>query len=216
MNFSAIKNSLWLLEYCGVVGTKTYAYFLRTLDKAVRELWKGSITESQFVDGLADLLSQQMRRAWNEGMRENGLDPKKDMTPEWEEELQDLIADQFSYVDGYASEIVSASKKDGVTVDAFRARVEMWANNYTSTVNTAQIVTASAKDRFKWVVGPTEHCGTCAALDGVVATAEKWNELRRRGIEPQGDKLECGGWKCQCRYEPTNEPLSDLSVFDGV
>ena len=194
---------------------KTYEYFLRTLDTSVRNLWNGKISESQFVDGLAGLLEQQMRRAWNEGMRENGLDPTKDMTDQWEQIYQGLVTEQFQYVDQYAADIVAARSREGASIDPFRARVSMWAYNYTSTVNTSKIVTASPEDRFIWKLGRTEqHCETCAALNGVVATAKDWDALRSKGIEPQGDNLMCGGWNCDCTVEITDKPLTKGGIPD--
>jgi hypothetical protein len=85
----------------------------------------------------------------------------------------------------------------------------MWANNYTSTVNTARIVTAEPDDKYIWKLGATEkHCETCGALAGVVARAKDWEELFAQGIEPQGDKLMCGGWQCDCEVIITDEPLT--------
>lgn len=194
------------------VGIKTYDHFLRVLDKSVRDLYNGEITSDEFIDGLAALLEQQMRRAWNEGMRDNNLDPQKDMTPEWEEHYQELVSEQYGYVDAYAADIVAAGAAQS-GLEAVRARAEMWANNYTSTVNTARIVTASPDDRFIWNLGATEeHCETCGALAGVVATAEQWRVLFAQGIEPQGDKLMCGGWQCDCEVVITDEPLTDGGI----
>jgi hypothetical protein len=190
------------------VGIKTYEHFLRVLDGAVRDLYNSKMGEAEFVDKLAGLLEQQMRRAWNEGMRDNGLDPDKDMLPEWEQVYQDLVAEQFGYVDQYAADIVEAAQ-NGASIDGLRARAEMWANNYTSTVNTARIVTAAEDDHFIWKLGATEkHCETCGALAGVVARAKDWEELFSQGIEPQGDKLMCGGWQCDCEVIITDEPLT--------
>ena len=191
------------------VSAKTYGFFLRSLSASVRALWAGRIEQGEFVDGLADLLEQQMRRAWNEGMRDNGLNPQKDMTDEWEAIFQELVAEQFGYVDAYATAIVEGRETEGATVDQFISRAEMWANNYTSTVNTSRIVTAAKDARYTWRLGQTEkHCETCAALNGVVALASAWDELRASGIEPQGDKLICGGWNCDCELVITDEALT--------
>ena len=205
----AMKSIQAAIDYLGAWNIKTYDFFLRTLSASVRALWSDRVSEAEFVDRLADLLGQQMRRAWNEGMRDNGLDPAKDMTDEWESILQDLIAEQFGYVDAFAADIVAARGLEGATVDPFIIRADMWANNYTSTVNTSRIVTAAKDARFVWRLGATEqHCETCAGLSGVVALASDWDELRGRGIEPQGDSLRCGGWNCDCMLEITDDDLT--------
>jgi hypothetical protein len=86
---------------------KTYAFFQRVLSRDVRALYADRITRAEFVDGLADLLEQQMRRAWNEGMRANGRDPARDMTDEWESIFQELVVEQFALVEQFADAIVN-------------------------------------------------------------------------------------------------------------
>lgn len=187
---------------------KTYAFFQRVLSRDVRALYADKITRAEFVDGLADLLEQQMRRAWNEGMRANGRDPARDMTDEWESIFQELVVEQFAFVEQFADAIVNGRLAE-LGVDQFVARADLWANNYTSTVNTATLVTGFADAGYAWRLGRTEeHCETCAALNGIVATAEQWLEQAQAGIEPQGDALICGGWRCDCRIEITDEPLT--------
>jgi hypothetical protein len=211
MNYNAVilEAVKLTIDYLGAWGWKTYEFFLRSLSASVRALWAGNITEAVFIDKLASLLEQQMRRAWNEGMRDNGLDPARDMKPEWEQAYQELVAEQFGYVDQFAADIVEARKVPGASIDPFIIRAELWANNYTSTVNTARVVTAAKDARYVWRLGATEeHCETCAALNGVVALASDWDKLRARGIEPQGDKLMCGGWNCDCMLELTDDDLT--------
>lgn len=68
---------------------------------------------------------------------------------------------------------------------------------------------AQEQQRFTWRLGLTEqHCTTCAGLDGVTLTAAEWQQL---GHRPQGDTLECGGWYCDCRREPTNKASDGLA-----
>ncbi|MFQ5434614.1 MAG: phage portal protein [Anaerolineae bacterium] len=69
---------------------------------------------------------------------------------------------------------------------------------------------APKQPRFIWVLGNTlEHCDDCLRLAKQVHTAEEW---RRAGIQPQSPDLECGGWNCDCRLDPTDAP-SDGMVF---
>ena len=43
-------------------------------------------------------------------MRENDLDPQRDMKPEWEAVLQDAIAGQLDYVEPFADAILAAKE----------------------------------------------------------------------------------------------------------
>lgn len=51
---------------------------------------------------------------------------------------------------------------------------------------------------LQWQLGNTEkHCNTCARFAGVIKTPAEW---RATGYAPRGRNLECGGFKCDCRY----------------
>jgi hypothetical protein len=66
---------------------------------------------------------------------------------------------------------------------------------------------ACGDGKFKWVLGPTEHCTTCAKLEGLVKRGSWW----RDNVLPQNppnEKLECGGWRCQCNLEATDQRVS--------
>ena len=183
---------------------KTLDYFLRVLLAWVNDLYNGSTSEAEFVDRLAELIDQQLTRAWNEGMRANGLDPIQDMTEEYQQQLQDIIASEYSYVDQFARDIAAHSG----TLPQFQSRAQLWANRYNDVVNQSKLATADGKDRYEWVYGDTDHCETCASLNGLVATAKEWDIS---GFKPQSapnDMLTCGGWKCQCRLEPTDKRRS--------
>lgn len=58
--------------------------------------------------------------------------------------------------------------------------------------------------RYIWLYDPRkEHCSDCAKLNGTVLTANEW---KRTGIEPQSPALQCGGWRCGCRLQQTDQP----------
>jgi hypothetical protein len=140
-------------------------------------------------------------------MRENELDPQEDMTEEWEAELQAIIDEEFNFVEQFINDIVSRSRNDE-GLDALLTRVPLWANRYNDVVNQSKIITASKGQKLEWVYGDTEHCATCAALNGIVAYATEWEES---GFHPQGppnDLLSCGGWRCQCELRPTDRRRS--------
>jgi hypothetical protein len=187
---------------------KTYDYFLFALNQSVGDLYNGKITEDDFSGNLADLLEQQLRRAWNEGMRANDLDPATDMTDEWEAIYQEAVLAQYEYIEQFAADIAQGAE-DGAGSAQFKARAASWANRYNDMVSTSTLETADKKDRLIWEMGATEqHCVTCSSLNGIIAWAEEW-EIS--GFHPQGaqnDLLSCGGWKCDCRLSPTDRRRS--------
>ena len=202
---------------------KTYGHYLRVMSQAVARLYRGEISAGEFIDIMADVIPQQLTRAWNEGMRENGLDPAEEMTPEWRDQLEGIILSEFDYVDNFAAEIL-AGARDEVGVERFTQRAELWANRYNDVVNEAKLATADAKDKYIWVYGDTDHCSTCESLNGIVATAREWEQSGFHPQSPPNPLLICGGWKCGCSLQSTDkrrtanalEVLMDLATGQNV
>jgi len=190
---------------------KTEGYYARVLDRAVRDLYAGEMNEGEFIDEQIRLIEEQFRRAWNEGMRNVGLDPEKDLTDEWEMVLLEQIDKEQEFILDYADAIIEA-REAAAPIDPLRGRVDLWVNRYPEMTHLAEI-TCGGESRLLWRLGATEeHCNTCYTLDGTVATAEEWEAS---GYHPQGapnDKLECGGWRCDCSLEPTDEPATEGGI----
>ena len=167
-----------------------------------------------FVDNMASEIENQYHRAWNEGARELGVDPS-DMTQEDLDQLQIQIGSETELITGVAGDIENFKAEGGHTDaefnSAFRNRAFMWSNRYSAIMDQARTYFGSMQ-KFEWVMGPTEqHCHTgdngrpgvgCADLAGIVLWGREWEQT---GIAPQNDRLNCGGWQCQCRKEPTDK-----------
>jgi hypothetical protein len=186
---------------------KTLGYFTKVIERLIRDEYNGDISENEFVDAMADLVAGQLRRAWYEGMRENGWEPQ-DQRPEWESVLQTEITQEYNFVDRFAADVWEARVRDDEDntprqrLQGLYARGALWVNRYTEVVNLAVLTTAVKEDRLVWRFGKTEqHCETCATLNGWVATISEWE---MSGWKPQSRQLECGGWHCDCRFETTN------------
>lgn len=183
--------------------TKTEAFYRRALRSAVRELYRGG-DAGEFVDTLAALIEEQFRRAWNEGARDAGF--TGEMTDEDLLPLIERMAAEQEHMYAFADAIEKAGK-DGAPIAPLYERADMWASRYNEIRDWAR-VHFGGKKRYKWVVGNTEHCEDCLALNGAVATGEAWEEARGRGVYPQSRDLECGGWRCQCELRPTDDPVT--------
>ena len=70
---------------------KTEAYYERALNRDVLDFYRGDMDSGEFIEDMVQLIEGQFTRAWNEGMRNNDLDPEKDMTDDWEGILQEAI-----------------------------------------------------------------------------------------------------------------------------
>jgi hypothetical protein len=192
---------------------KTEAYYNRALNSAVLEFYRGEMDAGDFIDEMIRLIEGQFGRAWNEGSRDVGVDPK-DHTPEDDAILEEHINQETDHILDYA-EAIEKAKIDGTPVAPLQARVSLWANRYNEIVNAARMHFGAERVRLKWELGATEqHCGTCAELNGIVANAEDWEAS---GFHPQGgpnDMLICNGFRCDCTLTPTKEPLTEKQPSD--
>ena len=111
----------------------------------------------------------------------------------------------------YARQIEQAAANQA-PIAPLMGRVALWVNRYQDVLNLSLITTAKQDDRFKWIYGDTQHCGTCASLNGVVATKEQWDASGFRPQNPPNQMLDCGGWRCQCRLEKTEEPVTEGGI----
>jgi hypothetical protein len=184
---------------------KTEAFYNRALRRDILDYYRNDMEAGEFIDDMIRLIDGQLTRAWNEGMRQNALDPKEDMTDEYQEILDGIISAEYDHVLDLASAI-EAARTNEAGVNQLYVRADMWTNRYNDVVNQAKLATADDKDKYEWVLGETEqHCTTCAALHGVVASVRQWEESGYHPQQPPNDKLECGGWQCDCRLDPTRK-----------
>jgi len=190
---------------------KTTEQMFRMVWKAVRELYEAKIVYDAFIDRMSDIIPQQLRKAWNAGMRANGLDPARDQTPEWEAVFIEFVVGQFEHVDRFAADIVAARVAQSGTA-GLRMRANMWANRYNECRDLATLTTARREDNLIWVLGEAEHCPTCLAIAGTVAGRDDWEIARDAGLFPKSGKLKCKGFNCKCRLEKTKQRKSPRAL----
>ena len=85
-------------------------------------------------------------------------------------------------------------------------------NRYTDVVNRAERW-FNGKQRLIWKLGTSEEsCQTCKELDGIIAFAREWDQVR---IYPQAvpnGLLSCGGWNCHCTCEKTDRRRTPKAI----
>jgi len=208
-----------------VVALKTLEYYRRTAERLARQLYNGAITQDAFENSLLDVMDAQLTRAWNEGMRANGLDPQTDFTPKMQADLERFKLAEVDHIPDFSAAIVDAAERDatneapGAALPGLYARADLWAARYPDIVNTAILLTAEPADRLEWVLGATEeHCETCNALNGIVASAEEWDASGFQPQSPPNSSIECGGWRCLCQLIPTEKRRTKgrLERFDSI
>jgi hypothetical protein len=183
---------------------KTYAFYASSIRDLTKKMYDGKITYSDFVTGMENLIVQELRNAWFEGMAENGL-TEEDMTPEWADMLREIIMSEQDHVADFALAIEQAKRADE-PLEPLMSRADLWGNRFPDVVNQAKIATAEVGDKYEWVYSPEkEHCPECEALNGIVAYASEWYELGVKPQSPPNSALTCSGWNCGCRLDPTTK-----------
>lgn len=175
--------------------------------RSVRGLWTGLITYEQFFADMLFNIRGGLTEAWTEGISGCGLLPE-DMTGEERTLLELRIIEEGSHIGAFADFILTNSKANGGLLRDCFDRAEMWISRYQDLVNHAKIVSCGDK-KFTWVLTPGKrHCATCLMLEGRVYRASVWEKNGVRPQSPPNVHLECGGWRCGCSFEETDEPCT--------
>lgn len=176
--------------------------YLAGLRAAIRGLWSGATTWYDAFEALRLVIEVGLRWAWIEGMAQAGIGQAEISLEEWDI-WQTAVNAEVQHIPGLLEFVESNSHARGGKLETCYGRIDLWANRYNDIVNRAK-VTAASNPKLKWRIGGTkEHCKDCATYEGRVYRAKSWEKV---GAMPQSHDLECGGWKCQCRLDPTDEP----------
>jgi hypothetical protein len=187
---------------------KTVAAYQRALRQLVRGYWGGQLGAFDFYDGFADAIERHFTKAWFEGLKAWGISPDE-MTDEEKSALRFEIANEISYVNGFASAIAENSKANGGRLDALYDRLSMWVNSYGRIVTEAGTM-AAGNQKGLWVYGDTvNHCASCSTYAGRVYRNSVWRKfLEPFDLMPRGKGLACKGFRCDCSIKKTSEPVS--------
>lgn len=187
---------------------KTVAFYNRVMRREVRDFFETG-DGLAFLDNMQMLIEDQYQRAFNQGLRDIGY--TNALTNEMNNAIAARVEAELNNLLGFAIEIEAARNQallDGVPLEDARnpylSRVDMWANRYNELVSLGVEMGAVHDDLLTWRVGPTEHCATCQALDGVTASKAEWQASGYRPQNAPNPRLACGGYRCQCTLSPAD------------
>ena len=198
-----------LTEHYQLDAEKTEGYYRRVLRRAMRDFYSRQIDAGEFIDKMIYYVDEQFRRAWNEGGRDMGVQPEQ-MNDEARLQYMFRADAEKEHILKLAEDVQRAAE-NGDPLDPLMNRAEMWKNRYAEVRDQARSYFGKEK-LLTWVLGPTEHCSTCAGLEGVTATAQAWQVARASGIYPKSPNLECHGYNCQCELVPSDGPATHIVV----
>jgi len=179
----------------------TYRSGLRAAAYAV---WNGALTQPQGLASMYLTIGRELTRAWKEGAAECGIKPDE-FTFEEIVARDNFIRDQESYAPRFIDFVIQNSKANGGKRSTVYARIELWVNNYKLARTQAASMSCANKKKV-WRLGATEeHCDSCAKFNGRVYRYQTWAQ---NGALPQSRRLCCGGWRCDCILEDTDERVT--------
>ena len=124
-----------------------------------------------------------------------------------ESDAMDWLAARQDTEFGYIKELFVTLKdmraqyraKEITTADV-KAEIERRRDGYSATLDSIYVtgkMFAQQNKMVTWRYGETEHCDTCASLNGKRHKA-KWFISRDYIPRKPGANLDCGGYRCQC------------------
>jgi len=164
-------------------------------------------SRGNFNTRMNTLIKFGLNDAWNAGAAAIGVMPEE-MEQADRDQVLSIIAEEKTHVGGLLDYIDQLANTPGASLQQALPRLNMWGNRWNDVYNQA-LTYFGAKARLQWVLGPTEHCGTCLHLSGVVAWASEWQTAN---IRPQSQRLICHGFNCQCQLVPVDRRRSPRAL----
>jgi hypothetical protein len=188
-----------------IAGRGGIVSFRRNVRASVRGLWTGAITKRQALSTFRAAIERAIEQAWIEGAQECGIQ-EDELTVEELTARDEFIFEQNDLAPNFIDVIAAQSKTNGGQITPLLQRAEMWINQYSSASQQSEAL-ACANEKREWLIGRTEHCRTCMALNGQVRRLSFWqnNVLPRNA---PNDRLICRGFNCQCTLRKTDKPIS--------
>lgn len=178
--------------------------FRKNIRSAIRGLWSGSINYYEFIEQMTLAIRYGYTYAWYDGAGKCGILPSE-LSPEELLRLDREIMNEIQYLSNFANSISQNSKRNKGKLAPLFDRAEMWVNNFGRISGIAMSLACQDK-KLKWVWNPLkEHCSDCQRLNNRVYRASIWSKYN---ISPRMRRLACGGFKCGCRFEETQEPVT--------
>lgn len=150
------------------------------------------MTPNEIRTRLRQLVESAITDAYFAGLQEGGIAPEE-FTEDDAQAADDLIAEQFDFVSGFASAIAEGCDDK----QTLYTRADLWV----ASINAAgQTGLNSAKENemveFQLVGEPTdESCATCTKLLGQ-RHRRKWVVAHGYEVKPGNANFECGCFRC--------------------
>jgi hypothetical protein len=143
----------------------------------------GQMKRSRFGIVARGLIASYGAKAYRDGLRDGGVDPTE-ISDEELAEISQIAAQQSIYVTGVGEAIY---KDERVSPDQAAGKPQLWWNKSIMPFYQAGLASADKNGNYE------------------VHRLRNWI---KSGWMPQSSKLDCGGWRCDCRLVKTTREVS--------
>lgn len=170
---------------------ETRLQFEENFDNLLKRARDEKMTRSSWSASMRKIIRSSGKKAFSDGLADGGvLDPPSDddlVT------INTLISSASQYVTKLGATLYQG---DGITDNLADVKATMWYNKTITPLYQAGLASADSNSIYEWVYGDAEHCTDCKRLNGQRHRLRAWMQ---RGLMPQSDILECGGYHCKCK-----------------
>lgn len=175
------------------------------LTRLVIDTVNSNLSAAEMARSHRSLLRQVDTLAYQEGMREGGIEtPQSELTAKDEENVTAWLVQQIRSVPSFAEDCETASKLDGEDArtsarKGLLDRAGLWVDALRG-LGMQGYASAQEDKLVTFKLGGTqEHCRTCLKLDG---QRHRLSWFADRNLIPQmpgNAHFDCGSWNCECR-----------------
>jgi len=177
------------------------------LQKIANDFWSGKITQTVFVLKMFRFVRKGFEGAFELGMKSIGILPDEILIAD-RLQFQNWLTDELLYVMPLSNYILNNQQKNFGKWSLIKNRMKLWGKRYLDILNKSRTL-GGFDIKLQWNLGATEKsCKSCLKLNGKVKRASYWAENNIYPQNPPNDKLECGGWNCDCELLPTDKKLT--------
>jgi len=174
------------------------------LRATARGVWVEAMTQPQGLAAMYSTIGRGIQSAWKEGAAECGVKPDE-FTFEELVARDNFIVEQEGYAPRFIDFVLANLRSEDGKWAPIANRVDLWVNKY-RLAKTQAAAMACANKKKAWRLGATEeHCESCLKFEGRVYRYQVW---AANGALPQSRRLCCGGWRCDCGLEDTDERIT--------
>jgi len=174
------------------------------LAELMAEAAAGTITEDEFITETESLVAAEIINMY--------LHASGKTVAQLSDEDKRIISEQteinLDAIPGlYVSAISFGGDDETPEDELIENRVGLWGVGLMAVYTLGFLRGGDEEEHIGWQLGPTDHCNSCLDNSQRVLTRSQWVAL---GTYPQSHELACGGWRCQCSWVVTDEPLTGI------